>query len=359
MHANDLTLNSTIQHPKHGHCRVCFVGEQYVGLELENHKEVLIKKETLEQELFAKPLLPEENADKSDIPASWPDSTFVYETAEAEHFPGSHWLAFFADAQDLLEQLPEILPQASVQSGYGDFYPPPRIKPETWREGVQLAWPERQQGLAIVIDKKPEGNGVVGLFPFSDAGMQQTLTLDKVSVWESGVEATIKASWGIAEIEFFDTRFLINRHWYESGRLYDFILAGIAYDARPAEHLEMPVKRHPDEAAWLSRHLSVDEAPVPSELTISLDGSAIFLPITDWDRDDYSFHAPIKSVCEFKDWLGQEGWRVRATVMRFDEDADLDIYITRKVWSGSEPPQIGQDIEGRLWLQGYLWLAHH
>lgn len=41
---------------------------------------------------------------------------------------------------------------------------------------------------------------------------------------------------------------------------------------------------------------------------------------------DYSFHAPVKSVEAFKDWLGQDGWRVRATVMSFgDQDADLDI----------------------------------
>ena len=83
----------------------------------------------------------------------------------------------------------------------------------------------------------------------------------------------------------------------------------------------------------------------------------MFLPIGEWDVDDYSFHAPVKSVEEFKDWLGQNGWRVRATVMRFgNEDADLDIVITRRAWSGEAPPQVGQDIEGRLWLQGYLWM---
>jgi hypothetical protein len=39
-----------------------------------------------------------------------------------------------------------------------------------------------------------------------------------------------------------------------------------------------------------------------------------------------------------------------------DEDHDLDIVITRCAWSGEEQPQVGQDIEGRLWLQGYLWM---
>lgn len=69
--------------------------------------------------------------------------------------------------------------------------------------------------------------------------------------------------------------------------------------------------------------------------------------------DDYQLRAPIKQVTEFQDFLGQEGWRVRATVFRFgDEDADLDIVITRRAWSGDQPPHVGQDIEGTLWLQG-------
>ena len=56
--------------------------------------------------------------------------------------------------------------------------------------------------------------------------------------------------------------------------------------------------------------------------------------------------------------LGQDAWLVRATVMRLSdylsEDVDLDILITPKAWRGSEPPRIGEDIQGRLWLQGRL-----
>ena len=38
------------------------------------------------------------------------------------------------------------------------------------------------------------------------------------------------------------------------------------------------------------------------------------------------------------------------------KDADLDIHITRRAWSGPQAPQVGQDIDGLLWLQGYLWM---
>lgn len=107
----------------------------------------------------------------------------------------------------------------------------------------------------------------------------------------------------------------------------------------------------------MNQRLKEGEEPHETACTVSMDGAAMFLPVSGWDVDDYSFHAPVKSVTEFKDCLGQDGWRVRATVMRFgDEDADLDILITQKAWSGEAPPRVGQDIEGRLWLQGYLWM---
>ena len=81
------------------------------------------------------------------------------------------------------------------------------------------------------------------------------------------------------------------------------------------------------------------------------------MPVREWDRDDYSFHAPIRRVEEI-DMLDQPGWRVRATIMRSlddDRDIDLDIVVMRKVWETASPPTVGEDIEGTLWLQGRLW----
>jgi hypothetical protein len=54
--------------------------------------------------------------------------------------------------------------------------------------------------------------------------------------------------------------------------------------------------------------------------------------------------------------LGQEAWRVRITVIRCDDqDMDLDVFITQRVWQGKQPPEVGADVEGHLWLQGRLW----
>ena len=101
-----------------------------------------------------------------------------------------------------------------------------------------------------------------------------------------------------------------------------------------------------------------DGEPLPEMSSmLSLRGVAMFMQVDGWDADDYSFRGSVKSVREVQgEILGQEGWFVRVTVLRFsDSDFDLDILITRRAWQGETPPVVGQDIEGRLWLQGYLW----
>lgn len=57
----------------------------------------------------------------------------------------------------------------------------------------------------------------------------------------------------------------------------------------------------------------------------------------------------------FDEWLGQPGWRMTACAMRSaGEDAELDSFIAKTAWSGREPPQVGQDLERTLRLQGRL-----
>ena len=106
---------------------------------------------------------------------------------------------------------------------------------------------------------------------------------------------------------------------------------------------------------WQRTHTGIAEG---EDAYIGLEGSSIFLPIMDWDRDDYQYRGPVRGVATFEDWMGQSGWKVRVGVMQFGaEGADLDVFVTERAWSGREPPCVGQDIEGSLWLQGRLWSA--
>lgn len=354
MDTQNLIVGSRVEHPVHGAGTVTFVGIEHLGIAFDDGGEALLRRATLEEEpAMAAPAPPASRHEAR----PWPESTFVPEDDHATHSMGSHWEPFAEDSSAILQRLPDIVPQALVQTGFGEHRKPARVEPEDWPQGAQLVWPLRVQGLALILRPGEAGTDLVSLFPFCTTGSQHTLSLRAVRVWENGLEAQITASWGEGEVTFYDSQYLINRLWYETGRNYDFILTGMAYTAGPAEPREFQLKRHPDQVAWLNQRLPAGEEPFTEAYTMSLEGSAMFLPVTDWDEDDYSFHAPVKSVIAFQDWLGEDGWRVRATVMRFgDEDADLDIMITRRAWTGQTPPEVGQDIEGRLWLQGYLWM---
>jgi hypothetical protein len=355
MNITDLKLDDQLEHPIHGKGRISFIGDDYFGITFDDEKELLIRREEL-QKTFFEMTNPDENDNGPVKQTIWPYSTFVIETADAEHYPGSYWQPFVDESREILERLPEIIPKALLQMGIGELHKAPHEQPSEWPQGSQLVWPLRQQGLSMILKTQANGNNIVSLFPFFGLGTQNTLIVREVKVWVSGLEAQITANWGDSIITFFDSQFVINRAWYESGRSYDFILTGIAYNAKPAEIMEINFNRHPDQVAWMNQLLQENESVEEINCTVGLEGSMFLLPIQGWDADDYSFRAPIKSVTEFTDWLGQDGWRVRAPVMRFDNNnADLDIVITRRAWSGSESPKVGQDIEGNLWLQGYLW----
>lgn len=355
MSTRNLQLGSQVQHPQYGSGTVTFVGTDYVGIRFDDGDEVLIPRDALHGE--APETAPKGSFGPEILP--WPASTFLLEQAAGQHGHGAHWAPFCDELDELYRQLPSIQREALVQTGYGEHRTPPRPLPEDWPQGYQRVWPLRTHGLAAIIRSGTPADRLVSLFPFFASGSQHTLRLGEVSVWPGGLEAQITADWTEGEVSFFDSQYLINRAWYEAERQYDFILSGIALDAGPARQLEFQLDRHPDQVAWMNQHLRPGEAPHEIRTTVCLEGAAVLLPTQDGDIDEYQFRGQVKAVEAFSGWLGQDGWKVRTTLMRSDdEDFDLDILVTRRIWTGEEAPRAGQEIEGLLWLQGYLWMPH-
>lgn len=233
--------------------------------------------------------------------------------------------------------------------------------PAAWPTGVALCWPDVHAGAIAVLRTHEGRNELVALFPYFERGTQVRLRLNAVRVMQSGVTAQIEARWGEAAIAFHDAAFLANRGWCTAGAAFDFILVGIAYAAGPAKVMRLPFRPPPDQLAWqaLLAETQGEAAPAPTELC--LEGMAMLLPIDDWDRDDYSFRGSVKAVEEVSGGLlDQPTWRLVVTVLRDladgESDMDLAILITRRVWEGDQPPAVGMEIEGNLWLQGRLWM---
>ncbi|MBI5892920.1 MAG: hypothetical protein HZB79_04610 [Deltaproteobacteria bacterium] len=285
--------------------------------------------------------------------------TFVFDDEKVKHSLGSHWEPFYDDTTSVIKQIPDILPKSLEQVAFSDARPAPRACPPEWQKAVYWTWPLRVHGLISVVRLSPvKPNELVSVFPFCAEGIQHRIVIDKVHVWESGVEAQIEAVLGDASITFFDTLYARNRDWYESNASYQFILTGIAYACKKAEDKIIEIT-NPDVVEAIRKTLTKDEEESieGNRIPIHTKRIAVFLPIQGWDRDDYQFRGTIKSVKEIE-ILDQTGWKVRTTVIRNlsdDSEIDLDIIVTRKAWGDGPPPQTGDDIEGILWLQGYLW----
>lgn len=272
--------------------------------------------------------------------------TFVTDPDDEAPGHGPHLKPFYENPQDAIDAIPHMLDNALMMMAYGDtpMGTPPFPVPDDWTRAHYLSWPSRRLGILMVIQNGPSGDSMESLFPFAGVGQEHRITLHQVHVWEAGIEAHIDATLGASDISFFDPLFATNKGWYIGGRDYQFILAGIAYCCRPAEsqtvHIDLPIG---------TQELGTDQlaALIPME-------------IMGYDRDEYQFHGPVQEVDEVE-MLGQPCWKVRTTVMRMvDEgrDIDIDIIVPRQVWDGSAPPTVGQNIEGNLWLQGYLWSPH-
>ena len=289
---------------------------------------------------------------------SWPDCTFTWEPEDQTYCPGSHWDPFYESVDSVLDELPTIIGNSLDIVSYSYGRNAPREVPMEWPKGVHLCWPNNNRGLIITLFPDKEDMELVSLYPFISYGTQANIEIERVFVLNHGAETLIEGRWGESSITFFDISFFSDCAWYKAGEVYDFILSGIAYGAKPAEVKEISLTPE----TW--QILDLEESVPP---TVNMEGSAMFVPITEWNQDDYWFRGPVLKVEPFSketfnDMLGQSGWQVRVKVMRFSdeedyEDAELEIVVTQRAWSGSEPPKVGQDVEGRLWLQGYLWNA--
>jgi hypothetical protein len=162
MDMRNLVVGSRIEHGRYGSGVVTFVGADYIGIAFDGANEALIRRESLEKDAPAA-VEPQAPA-RETLP--WPTSTFIPDGEDAQHYLGSHWDPFVEDVKELMARLPEIVPNAMAQTGFGESRKPSRLLPADWPKGGQLVWPLRVQGMALILRVEKGANMIVSLFPF-------------------------------------------------------------------------------------------------------------------------------------------------------------------------------------------------
>ncbi len=207
------------------------------------------------------------------IEKSWPDDTFVWEDENQEHYCGSHWEVFFDSPDEILQSLPEIIPDLVHLPTFGGFYTGPRESPAGRATGAQLCWPNIHQGFVVTLRVTEGSIEFMNMSPFQTSGIQVDVEVRHVHVWASGAEARIEGVWGESPIAFHDYAYIGNRTWYEAGKRCEFILTGIACRAGPPKVDKLPLASDSRLAEWQRTWAELTEEQATF---IGLEGSRIF-----------------------------------------------------------------------------------
>lgn len=269
-----------------------------------------------------------------------------------EHFLGSHWDAF-GGIESYLRQLPDMLQNSVVAQSFSDMtsIQPPFKTSLISQAGVCLSHPRHKGDVLIVIALEKEANKFASMYPYKlFGGLSFESGINTVYVWDSGLEAQIDIDIGSISLCFFDTHFPLNKDFYIKGGKYRFNILGIAYKASYPKENEITVKMKKEVLRAIGEDVEED-----TEKTISLVGMKKFIPIMEWDRDDFSFRGVIK-LFKTIEIFEQEAYYVEIDAIRSadDESADIPMIITKLAWQEQEKPKVGDEIDGALWLQGSL-----
>ena len=278
---------------------------------------------------------------------------------------GDHWSCLGESKEVIAYFLPLVCDDSERDTFYGGkiSVENPETGQEHMEKVISFTGPERDDfcALALLVSDSVKGGARVwSAYPFAKKGIPHEIKITAIEEWKNTLEARIEGETEDgAEIGFFDTLYHLNKEKYEIGKTYPFMLSGLAYNLKIPEDKGFKIS-DPEKIRGFREKMSDAGIDFPEEddepIEFSLGGAAIFLPIEDWDVDDFSFRAPVRHVSSFQ-LEGQTVHAVTAIVLRpfgpDDEDFDLTIYAADHAIEG-EPPKQGDDISGSLWLQGYL-----
>ena len=274
---------------------------------------------------------------------------------------GSHWTAAVPNRDDnTVEELLRWVCKNGKIAGEAEFdfrFKNGSTRPEKAYGILHPDTPLRY--LLLVISDSSRGKGqneVASGYPYCMDGGINRIRVDQITTWSNCVEGIVHGTMrGGQNVNFFDVDYFKNHAIYQTGKAYDFSIAGLAYKLCKATQNKMVITEGPALDLERERVLGKDPAADISKITsveLSLEHLR-FLVCDDKVVDDAEFRTIVDEVGYFE--VADIGYyRIRA-ILTGPNDCDFPgyIYVTEAVLQGYRP-QKGDSIEGCLWLQGRL-----
>lgn len=184
-------------------------------------------------------------------------------------------------------------------------------------------------------------NRLVSAYPEALRGNLWPITISAIVPWANGLEGQLTGECNGATISFFDTHFYENNHKYTLGYTYSFQLAALAYTLGPA----------------IEKEAMLDDG---SGAKLSFRGACAYMPAGTGsegaDIDDLWFHSPLGGKITSAEIAGKSLQVYPITIaIPGGFEMNLNLYAAGHAIAPSlADRQPGDDLEGFLWLQGYL-----
>lgn len=279
-------------------------------------------------------------------------TAFEFEDAEEpkNHFMGSHWDPILKNFDNSISEIIQKMETSTIRESLKlpsfNFNPSVSIS-----KIVYLDYKMNDNSQVNYVISVEEDASLASMFPKINDGtiIKETLFPNSVYIWSAKNEAQINCNLGNASISFYDTNFANNYMYYAAGCTYLFKLRGLSYGAKRNDMGELDIEMTDSNRAFLFS----DE--MSGSKKVDLSRMKMLIPIDEWDIDDYKYAGEIIELNEIN-ILGINGWMCNVSVTTETDffDGNLKIFISTLAWKDETPPEIGDYIQGSMWLHGEM-----
>ena len=244
-----------------------------------------------------------------------------------------------------------------------------------------VAFGVSRAGLGTAIATSDGIAKIIAAWPFCTDGVQHTMEVERLMLAPNRVSAIVVGT--IADtlpICFLDTEFVASRVFYLPGSIHDYVLTGIITDFRLASHEPIRLESGRKGTESLRKAMG-DAAPEQGKpVKVRTEGLAAILPLGEPPDCGYQVIGPVTQVERYPLTILYEGcWKLRVTVCRIDVDdvrefsstgrkfeedehgwfpINLDLILTDHILGDRKVPEVGDDINVIIQLQGRIWISN-
>ena len=265
-----------------------------------------------------------------------------------EHFcgHGNKWDALFGTAEYfMVEHMVKSVKKSSVlcqQEINGNKY-------------AGLVYPDNSPiQVMSIIEAKDNKNEFTSAYPFLE-GINNNLVVSSLYPWENQMEGEIAACADEGQVfNFFDPLFAKDLPYLEPNKEKTFSLAALAYDIEYAENQVFQINKGGFYEVHLKEFLEANPEKTKEDcpyVELKMEGCKMLLPTK--ETCVWEFRSSILDI-EYIDFLDEKIAKMKIEIPRYeDEMMNIYLYAARTLLNGYNP-QVGDEIQGILWLSGYL-----